>query len=209
MDELEQLREAHQRHMNRNLELLFQLDEAREHTRILREALRSLANEVAGCFGIAQQAIQDAVGYTNYQCLLRRRMDADELLAATPSEAVAKSAARIAELEAQLAFLLARQAGRWNPIETAPKDGTNVMLYAPAAVYQGKPVQARLTYGHWDTPEHGKYLGDCGGECRCPVYDEPPPPYWYSDDGGFTEEYPPTQWMPRPAPPVDEEVKSK
>lgn len=90
----------------------------------------------------------------------------------------------------------------WQPIETAPKDGTNILLYAPAAVYQGKAVTERLTYGHWEEPEHGKYLGDCGGECRCPEYDEAPPPYWYSDDGGFTEEYPPTHWMPLPKPPA-------
>lgn len=90
----------------------------------------------------------------------------------------------------------------WKDIDTAPKDGTHVLLYAPVQEHQGKPTEPRLTYGYWDTPEHGKYLGDCGGSCRCPEYDDPHPPYWFSDDGGFTEEHPPTHWMPLPEPPL-------
>lgn len=89
----------------------------------------------------------------------------------------------------------------WLPIETAPKDGTHVLLYAPASEYKGEPTAARLTYGYWLVEEHGAYLGDCGGECRCPEYDDPPEPYWFSDDGGFTKEDPPTRWMPLPSAP--------
>ena len=82
----------------------------------------------------------------------------------------------------------------WQPIETAPKDGTHVLLS-----YSG-----RVTYGYWLHLEVGKLVGDCGGVCRCPEYDEPdepPAPFWYSEDGGFTEEHPPTHWMPPPEPP--------
>ncbi len=89
----------------------------------------------------------------------------------------------------------------WQPIETAPKDGTLILLYAGAQMYDGKPTDPRLTCGYWLVLEHGDYLGDCGGECRCPEYDDPPDPYWYSEDGGFTTENPPTHWMPLPAPP--------
>ena len=80
----------------------------------------------------------------------------------------------------------------WQPIATAPKDGTHVLLSYPG----------RVTYGYWLALEVGKLVGDCGGVCRCPEYDEPPDPFWYSDDGGFTEEHPPTHWMtlPEPAP---------
>jgi hypothetical protein len=89
----------------------------------------------------------------------------------------------------------------WQPIETAPKDGTYVLLYAPAQEYRGKPTEPRLTYGCWMVFEHGEYLGDCGGECRCPEYGDTPDPCWHSEDGGFTEEHPPTHWMPLPLPP--------
>ena len=40
----------------------------------------------------------------------------------------------------------------WKPIETAPKDGTEILLYAPAQEYQGEPVAARVTYGCWSEP---------------------------------------------------------
>ena len=88
---------------------------------------------------------------------------------------------------------LRKDVGRieWQPIETAPKDGTHVLLS-----YSG-----RVTYGYWLHLEVGKLVGDCGGVCRCPEYDEPPAPFWYSEDGGFTEEHPPTHWMPLPEPP--------
>jgi hypothetical protein len=92
--------------------------------------------------------------------------------------------------------------GEWQPIETAPKDGTHILLYAGVQEYQGKQTEPRLTYGYWDVPDHGAYLGDCGGPCRCPEYDEPHPPYWFSDDGGFTTENPPTHWMPLPPAPL-------
>ena len=78
----------------------------------------------------------------------------------------------------------------WQPIATAPKDGTHVLLSYPG----------RITYGYWLVLEVGKLVGDCGGVCRCPEYDEAPDPFWYSEDGGFTEEHPPTHWMPLPEP---------
>ena len=89
----------------------------------------------------------------------------------------------------------------WQPIETAPKDGTHILLYTPAYDYQGARCDVRITYGYWDVPKHGEQIGDCGGACRCPEYDDASEPYWYSDDGGFLEELPPTHWMPLPPPP--------
>ena len=82
------------------------------------------------------------------------------------------------------------QQSPWQPIATAPKDGTHVLLSYPG----------RITYGYWLVLEVGKLVGDCGGVCRCPEYDEAPDPFWYSEDGGFTEEHPPTHWMPLPEP---------
>lgn len=79
---------------------------------------------------------------------------------------------------------------QWQPIETAPKD-RSILLGAPG----------RSTEGHWLVPPP-VYLGDCGGECRCPEYeDSDEKPGWWSMDGGFTEDHPPTHWRPLPAPP--------
>jgi hypothetical protein len=90
------------------------------------------------------------------------------------------------------AVLAARPA--WQPIETAPKDGAMILLAR----------NQRVTLGHWE-PEHwptasehhastGEYLGQFEtGQC-----DEA---YWASEDGGFTEEEPPSHWMPLPTPP--------
>jgi hypothetical protein len=91
------------------------------------------------------------------------------------------------------------EAREWKPIETAPKDGTHILLYAPP----GQTAEPRITLGCWLALERGEYLGDCGGECRCPEYDDPPEPYWDSFDGGFNSEFPPTHWMPCPQPPKD------
>jgi hypothetical protein len=84
---------------------------------------------------------------------------------------------------------------QWRPIETAPKD-KNIMLATDYAPF-------RVTEGWWEEPEHGEYLGDCGGECRCPEYGDTPEPMWLSTDGGFTKEHPPTHWMPVPAGPEE------
>lgn len=89
----------------------------------------------------------------------------------------------------------------WLPIETAPKDGTDILLYAPAGEWEGRPTDARTTVGHWTTEEEcRRQIGDCGGECRCPEYDHDDP-YWLSWDGGFLPELPPTHWQPLPAAP--------
>ncbi|HBD33151.1 MULTISPECIES: hypothetical protein [unclassified Cupriavidus] len=79
----------------------------------------------------------------------------------------------------------------WQPIETAPKDGTEILLCRDERVTSG-------AWGEWEetTSEYhsttGEYLGksvqDCGAS-------------WWSWDGGFTQEAPPTHWMPMPAAP--------
>jgi len=81
--------------------------------------------------------------------------------------------------------------GAWLPIATAPRDGTEVLLYAPG----------RLTYGAWAEPSPTPHIKYQDGFAPEPEWDEFEP-YWASWDGGFTEAAPPTHWMPRPAPPV-------
>ena len=89
-----------------------------------------------------------------------------------------------------------RLTGGWRDIESAPKDGTLILLYGDT------PDGPRVTTGNWLAPEHGDYLGDCGGVCRCPEYDDPPEPFWWDTDGGFTDEWPPLGWQPFPSPPL-------
>ncbi len=93
----------------------------------------------------------------------------------------------------------------WKDISSAPRDGTDIMLASIEQVFEGKPVEPRVTIGHWTTDEECQiYAGDCGGECHCPEYDYADPS-WISWDGGFTTENPPTHWMPLPSPPTHPE----
>ena len=78
----------------------------------------------------------------------------------------------------------------WQPIETAPKDGTEVLLYAPG----------RLTYGAWTEPSDVPEIKYRDGFAPEPEWEEFAP-FWSSWDGGFTEDHPPTHWMPLPAAP--------
>lgn len=85
----------------------------------------------------------------------------------------------------------------WQPIGTAPKDGTVIILFG----------NGRVTAGHWEPekwPVAAEYCGKTGeylgqyetGECI--------PAWWYSEDGGFADDSPPTHWMPLPTPPRDD-----
>lgn len=101
--------------------------------------------------------------------------------------------------EAVRAAIIAAERAAWRPIEEANKgeDKTPVLLNrAPFEDHVGG-----VTFGYWYVEEHGQYLGDCGGECRCPEYGEPCEPYWWSEDGGFTQEHPPTHFRPLPLSP--------
>ena len=76
----------------------------------------------------------------------------------------------------------------WQPIETAPKDGTRVLLYRPG----GWP-SARVTVGNYSDER----------------YHTRPRPYWTHDlermEGKVaTRHRQPTHWMPLPAPPAPE-----
>jgi hypothetical protein len=78
----------------------------------------------------------------------------------------------------------------WRPIETAPKDGTEILLGAPG----------RSTQGQWLEPSDKpviKYRDGFAPEEEWEEFE----PFWSSYDGGFTEEHPPTHWMPLPASP--------
>ncbi|OAK58468.1 hypothetical protein A3K88_21705 [Pseudomonas putida] len=91
----------------------------------------------------------------------------------------------------------------WQPIASAPLDGTEVLLASVGQTFDGVPIPDRVTMGHYTVgDELLKHVGDCGGVCRCPEYEDIEP-FWMSWDGGFTDENPPTHWMPLPAPPTE------
>lgn len=108
------------------------------------------------------------------------------------------------QLEAALQAALSGHVVGWRTMDSAPKDGTDIVLAAIDQVFRGEPMPDRVTVGHWTTDDECReVIGDCGGECRCPEY-KFHEPSWISWDGGFTEENPPTHWQPLPAPPVPE-----
>lgn len=96
-------------------------------------------------------------------------------------------------LRAELAAMRQQrdEATAWRPIETAPMDSTVVMLYG----------DGRVTCGSW-IAEQDITVSDHVG---CYPSGETTPAYWQSHDGGFTEEHPPTHWMPLPQPPREKE----
>ena len=86
--------------------------------------------------------------------------------------------------------------GAWQPIATAPRDGTTVLLAAPGRVTAGEWHAEQWPTASEYHSSTGEYLGQHEtGECI--------PAAWYSWDGGFTDEHPPTHWMPLPAGPQE------
>lgn len=111
------------------------------------------------------------------------------------------SAQEIGQLEAQMSVVekirkereavaaLVSKSG-WQPIETAPKDGTRIDLWMPSG--------RRVPNCFWGKPEHscGEYEGYCDS---CPDHDG-----WIDSEdfmSGYTDEEP-THWMPLPSSPA-------
>jgi len=75
----------------------------------------------------------------------------------------------------------------WQPIETAPKDGTWVLLFVPAEI----PDEDR-----------GRHI--CAGQWSDQLNGRTAPPRWmfaWFDGGYYGYAGPPTHWMPLPEPP--------
>lgn len=77
---------------------------------------------------------------------------------------------------------------KWQPIEAAPKDGTNILLYRPTAY-----SWAQVTVGSYDPNNFAK---------------KNPRPYWQVmlSRIGVAEQrsWEPTHWMPLPEPPTQD-----
>lgn len=73
----------------------------------------------------------------------------------------------------------------WMPIETAPRDGTPILVYEPSNV-PGPDNFSLVTWFTWNDGTGGKWqLAECGS---------------YAADGDTMNDDP-THWMPLPPPP--------
>ncbi len=90
--------------------------------------------------------------------------------------------------EAALRDAQAQQAAAWHPIETAPKDGTVVLLYQPAGRWKSsaRSRQQVVSTGYWHQPGNPASPG-----------------FWCA---AVMVAYRPTHWMPLPLPPAPDEA---
>ena len=75
----------------------------------------------------------------------------------------------------------------WMDIDSAPKDGTEIILKRGCRVTSGSLHKWSDTESHYDSA--GNYIGNTTVDCG---------ESWCSYDGGFCDDEPPTHWMPLP-----------
>lgn len=133
-----------------------------------------------------EQCLDDAI---QVQCDLEQGYSKSLALAQMVQVELSKEA-----LTAGRAALGNAEPPEWQPIETAPKDGRPILLFG----------DCRVTSGHWSAPSETPRIIYQDGFAPDTEWDEWEP-YWASWDGGFTEEHPPTHWMPLPAAPKEQQ----
>ena len=102
-------------------------------------------------------------------------VDSSKPIVSMPTRILQLLLAEITELRRDAALVKAERERAWQPIETAPRDGTLVILSGAGRVTAGAWYEWEGT----EDVEGGANWSD-----------------WY---GGFTDEHPATQWMPLPS----------
>ena len=82
--------------------------------------------------------------------------------------------------------------GECQPIETAPKDETRILLYTPAGIYIGHWCDEMSLSDHWDAFAYAGWWAE-GGETRAGTN--------MGDEEDAEQQCPPTHWMPLPKAP--------
>ncbi len=90
----------------------------------------------------------------------------------------------------------------WQPISSAPRDGTRVLLFWPSYAYsRGEAGEPWMSLGAWKTNLRIERLAEDRREGMVPSYfatnDE------WDDYGLALPEHHPTHWVPLPAPPTE------
>ena len=81
----------------------------------------------------------------------------------------------------------------WQPIASAPRDGTEIILRKGSRVTAGAWIEWAKSESHFhDTT--GEYVGEVEIDSGA---------NWQSWDGGFCEGDEPTHWQPLPSPPTE------
>lgn len=110
-------------------------------------------------------------------------------------DAIAAKNAEIARLHKRIAEL---EADGWRDIETAPEDGTRVILAWQAVEVAGGPLVWFQSIGCWDAKFDSDWDIDVGDLVYRPAWTDGTVSSWAYED---CTELHPTHWRPLPAPP--------
>jgi hypothetical protein len=88
----------------------------------------------------------------------------------------------------------------WERIETAPKDGTRILLALLAVDKPGEPPSWFISLGWWDPEFDGEWSDEVGDIVYRGAWTDGGVASWAYEEH---RELGPTHWMPLPEPPIE------